>query len=110
VQNSKHRNWKKELLDVMQAWHGLSKYNSATAVSISFYAQSQKKKISKSKKKYYQDRNHKCIKVRWLATTVYRLAANLTQIYYSTSTRTTFHTTISSTRWPSMLKNYPKLP
>jgi hypothetical protein len=45
-----------------------------------------------------------------LATTVYRLAANLTQIYYSTSTRTTFHTTISSTRWPSMLKNYPKLP
>jgi len=41
---------KKELLDVMQAWHGLSKYNSATAVSISFYAQSQKKKISKSKK------------------------------------------------------------
>jgi hypothetical protein len=35
---------KKELLDVMQAWHGLSKYNSATAVSISFYAQSQKKK------------------------------------------------------------------
>jgi len=26
---------KKELLDVMQAWHGLSKYNSATAVSIS---------------------------------------------------------------------------
>lgn len=53
---------KKELLDVMQAWHGLSKYNSATAVSISFYAQSQKK-ISKSKK-YYQDRNHKCIQVR----------------------------------------------
>jgi len=47
----------------MQAWHGLSKYNSATAVSISFYAQSQKKKISKSKK-YYQDRNHKCIQVR----------------------------------------------
>jgi hypothetical protein len=40
---------KKELLDVMQAWHGLSKCNSATAVSISFYAQSQKK-ISKSKK------------------------------------------------------------
>jgi len=32
---------KKELLDVMQAWHGLSKYNSATAVSI--YAQSKKK-------------------------------------------------------------------
>jgi len=40
---------KKELLDVMQAWHGLSKYNSATAVSISFYAQSISKKISKSK-------------------------------------------------------------
>jgi hypothetical protein len=36
---------KKELLDVMQAWHGLSKYNSATAVSISFYAQSQKKNL-----------------------------------------------------------------
>jgi hypothetical protein len=41
---------KKELLDVMQAWHGLSKYNSATAVSISFYAQSQKKKNLKIKK------------------------------------------------------------
>jgi len=32
---------KKYCLDVMQAWHGLSKYNSATAVSI--YAQSKKK-------------------------------------------------------------------
>jgi hypothetical protein len=31
---------------VMQAWHGLSKYNSATAVSI--YAQSIKKKYQKS--------------------------------------------------------------
>jgi len=51
---------KKYCLDVMQAWHGLSKYNSATAVSI--YAQS-KKKI-KIKKIYYQDRNHKCIQVR----------------------------------------------
>merc|ERR1712020_191376 len=40
---------KKELLDVMQAWHGLSKYNSATAVSISFYAQSQKKKSQNQK-------------------------------------------------------------
>jgi len=50
VQNSeKNRTLKKELLDVMQAWHGLSKYNSATAVSISFYAQSISKKISKSK-------------------------------------------------------------
>ena len=61
MQNSeKNRTLKKELLDVMQAWHGLSKYNSATAVSI--YAQS-KKKI-KIKKIYYQDRNHKCIQVR----------------------------------------------
>jgi hypothetical protein len=34
----------------MQAWHGLSKYNSATAVSISFYAQSQKKKSQNQKK------------------------------------------------------------
>jgi hypothetical protein len=33
----------------MQAWHGLSKYNSATAVSISFYAQSQKKKSQNQK-------------------------------------------------------------
>jgi hypothetical protein len=42
---SKHRKLKKTnkkyCLDVMQAWHGLSKYNSATAVSI--YAQSKKK-------------------------------------------------------------------
>jgi hypothetical protein len=49
--NSKHRKLKnknkKYCLDVMQAWHGLSKYNSATAVSI--YAQSKKKK-SKSKR------------------------------------------------------------
>jgi hypothetical protein len=61
--NSKHRKLKnkKYCLDVMQAWHGLSKYNSATAVSI--YAQSKKKKI-KIKKIYYQDRNHKCIQVR----------------------------------------------
>jgi hypothetical protein len=60
--NSKHIKLKnkKYCLDVMQAWHGLSKYNSATAVSI--YAQS-KKKI-KIKKIYYQDRNHKCIQVR----------------------------------------------
>jgi hypothetical protein len=42
-------NWKKKTLDVMQAWHGLSKYNSATAVSI--YAQSIKK-ISKIKLSY----------------------------------------------------------
>lgn len=33
----------------MQAWHGLSKYNSATAVSISFYAQSISKKNLKIK-------------------------------------------------------------
>jgi hypothetical protein len=47
VQNSENiEHWKKELLDVMQAWHGLSKYNSATAVSI--YAQSIKKKYQKS--------------------------------------------------------------
>jgi nucleoid DNA-binding protein len=41
---------KKELLDVMQAWHGLSKYNSATAVSI--YAQSIKKNIKNQVKLY----------------------------------------------------------
>jgi len=34
----------------MQAWHGLSKYNSATAVSISFYAQSKKKNLKIKKK------------------------------------------------------------
>jgi hypothetical protein len=45
----KHRKLKKKTLDVMQAWHGLSKYNSATAVSI--YAQSIKK-ISKIKLSY----------------------------------------------------------
>jgi hypothetical protein len=51
VQNSENiEHWKKELLDVMQAWHGLSKYNSATAVSISFYAQSISKKYLKIKK------------------------------------------------------------
>jgi hypothetical protein len=62
VQNSeKNRTLKKELLDVMQAWHGLSKYNSATAVSISFYAQSISK-ISQNQKIVYQDINHKCIK------------------------------------------------
>ena len=50
MQNSENvEHWKKELLDVMQAWHGLSKYNSATAVSI--YAQSIKK-ISKIKLSY----------------------------------------------------------
>ena len=49
----------KELLDVMQAWHGLSKYNSATAVSISNYSQSQKKNL-----KLHQDIKHKCIQVR----------------------------------------------
>jgi len=51
VQNSENvEHWKKELLDVMQAWHGLSKYNSATAVSISFYAQSISKKSQNQNK------------------------------------------------------------
>jgi hypothetical protein len=52
--NSKHRKLKnknkKYCLDVMQAWHGLSKYNSATAVSI--YAQSIKKNIKNQVKLY----------------------------------------------------------
>merc|ERR1712018_576408 len=48
----------------MQAWHGLSKYNSATAVSIILCSISKKKNLKIKKKKYYQDRNHKCIQVR----------------------------------------------
>ena len=51
VQNSENiEHWKKELLDVMQAWHGLSKYNSATAVSISIILNLKKnlKSISKN--------------------------------------------------------------
>jgi len=71
----------------MQAWHGLSKYNSATAVSISIILNLKKKNLKSIKKKLHQDRNHKCIQVRWLATTVYRLAANLTQnllLYFNT--------------------------
>jgi len=87
VQNSENiEHWKKELLDVMQAWHGLSKYNSATAVSNSIIL-NLKKKSQINLKKLHQDRNHKCIQVRWLATTVYRLAANLTQnllLYFNT--------------------------
>ena len=37
----------------MQAWHGLSKYNSATAVSISIILNLKKKKISNQSKKNY---------------------------------------------------------
>lgn len=35
---------KKELLDVMQAWHGLSKYNSATLLFLSHFMLNLKKK------------------------------------------------------------------
>jgi len=48
----------------MQAWHGLSKYNSATAVSISIILNLKKKKISNQSKNLHQDKNHKCIQVR----------------------------------------------
>jgi hypothetical protein len=48
----------------MQAWHGLSKYNSATAVSISIILNLKKKISNQSQKKLHQDRNHKCIQVR----------------------------------------------
>jgi BarA-like signal transduction histidine kinase len=47
----------------MQAWHDLSKYKSATAVSNSIILNLQKKSQI-NLKKLHQDRNHKCIQVR----------------------------------------------